>query len=175
MASWTDERVDRLKRLWLDGHSASAVARQLGGVTRNAVIGKVHRLGLSGRSQAPAPSRLPRSPQPRAQRVARPALRLVSPPPSTVLAPEPDGPRVPLMQLSACGCRFGVGDPRSENFGFCDAPRVRGSYCGHHADIVYQPASAERARAHRRLLAHFAVQGEGRGLWARPGEVWAAR
>jgi len=47
---WTDERVETLKRLWLDGLSASQIAKQLGGVTRNAVIGKVHRLGLSGRA-----------------------------------------------------------------------------------------------------------------------------
>ena len=48
--SWTDERVELLKKLWLDGLSASQIAKQLGGVTRNAVIGKVHRLGLSGRA-----------------------------------------------------------------------------------------------------------------------------
>ncbi len=48
--SWTDERVDKLKKLWADGLSASQIARSLGEVTRNAVIGKVHRLGLSGRA-----------------------------------------------------------------------------------------------------------------------------
>src|SRR3954453_15613541 len=56
--AWTDERVERLKKLWSDGLSASQIAAELGGgVTRNAVIGKVHRLGLSGRGkgQAPAP------------------------------------------------------------------------------------------------------------------------
>lgn len=47
--SWTDERVETLKRMWADGQSASQIARELGGVTRNAVIGKVHRLGLSNR------------------------------------------------------------------------------------------------------------------------------
>ena len=52
--SWTSERVDLLKKLWLDGLSASQIAAELGGVTRNAVIGKVHRLGLSGRAKAPA-------------------------------------------------------------------------------------------------------------------------
>ncbi|MDQ3559688.1 MAG: GcrA cell cycle regulator, partial [Pseudomonadota bacterium] len=49
--SWTDERVETLKRLWQEGLSASQIAAELGGVTRNAVIGKVHRLGLSGRGQ----------------------------------------------------------------------------------------------------------------------------
>lgn len=48
--SWTDERVELLKKMWSDGQSASQIARELGGVTRNAVIGKVHRLGLSNRS-----------------------------------------------------------------------------------------------------------------------------
>ena len=48
--SWTDERVETLKRMWGEGQSASAIAKELGGVTRNAVIGKVHRLGLSNRN-----------------------------------------------------------------------------------------------------------------------------
>ena len=53
--SWTDERVERLSRLWLEGLSASQIAADLGeGVSRNAVIGKVHRLGLSGRSTSPS-------------------------------------------------------------------------------------------------------------------------
>ena len=48
--SWTDERVELLKKLWMEGHSASQIAKELGSVTRNAVIGKVHRLGLSSRT-----------------------------------------------------------------------------------------------------------------------------
>ncbi len=52
--SWTDERVEMLKKMWTDGKSASQIAKELGGVTRNAVIGKVHRLGLSNRAAAPA-------------------------------------------------------------------------------------------------------------------------
>src|SRR2546423_15376928 len=52
---WTDERVELLKKLWADGLSASRIAVELGGITRNAVIGKVHRLGLSGRGENPPP------------------------------------------------------------------------------------------------------------------------
>lgn len=48
--SWTDERVETLKKMWTEGQSASQIAKELGGVTRNAVIGKVHRLGLSNRA-----------------------------------------------------------------------------------------------------------------------------
>ena len=48
---WTDERVELLKKLWADGLSASQIAAELGGITRNAVIGKVHRLGLTAAAQ----------------------------------------------------------------------------------------------------------------------------
>ena len=57
---WTDERVALLTKLWADGLSASQIAAELGGITRNAVIGKVHRLGLAGRkttSRKPLPRR----------------------------------------------------------------------------------------------------------------------
>ncbi len=55
--SWTDERVELLKKMWGEGQSASQIAKELGGVTRNAVIGKVHRLGLSNRSTGAAPAK----------------------------------------------------------------------------------------------------------------------
>ena len=54
--SWTDDRVELLKKLWGEGQSASKIAKELGGVTRNAVIGKVHRLGLSNRTTSSAKS-----------------------------------------------------------------------------------------------------------------------
>ena len=63
--TWTDDRVEQLKKLWESGLSASQIAAELGNVTRNAVIGKVHRLGLSGRAKSPtsaAPRRATRSP-----------------------------------------------------------------------------------------------------------------
>src|SRR6516164_9885922 len=65
--AWNDERVELLKKLWSDGLSASQIAGRLGGVTRNAVIGKVHRLGLSGRATSSRSS----SPRPRRAHVPR--------------------------------------------------------------------------------------------------------
>ncbi|GHC80351.1 GcrA family cell cycle regulator [Limoniibacter endophyticus] len=63
--NWTDERVELLKKLWSEGLSASQIATQLGGVSRNAVIGKVHRLKLSGRGRsAPAPAQKAKRPTP---------------------------------------------------------------------------------------------------------------
>jgi GcrA cell cycle regulator len=72
--SWTDERVELLKRMWGEGQSASQIAKELGGVTRNAVIGKVHRLGLSNRvggkeegEAAEAPAAAPAAPAAKAE------------------------------------------------------------------------------------------------------------
>src|ERR1700740_3398091 len=76
---WTDERVEQLKNLWTEGLSASQIARALGGVTRNAVIGKVHRLGLAGRA-SPARSerpRLPMAPKAASLRTHVPAVPVV--------------------------------------------------------------------------------------------------
>src|ERR1700742_3151032 len=82
---WTEERVATLKKLWLEGLSASQIAKQLGGVTRNAVIGKVHRLGLSGRA-APSP---PARPAP-----SRPPPRGFNPQPT----PRPAAPAQPVVR-----------------------------------------------------------------------------
>src|SRR5881227_2604841 len=73
--SWTDERVEILKKLWADGLSASQIAAELGGVTRNAVIGKVHRLGLSGRAKSTSNA----SPRPRKPRSASHMMRVTRP------------------------------------------------------------------------------------------------
>ena len=88
--AWTDDRVATLTKLWADGLSASQIAKQLGGVTRNAVIGKVHRLGLSGRAK-------PTKPKPAAQNTSRTASkpaakkapRTASPPAAKRAAPAP--------------------------------------------------------------------------------------
>ena len=60
--SWTDDRVELLKKMWGEGQSASQIAKELGGVTRNAVIGKVHRLGLSNRSASASAAEAPAKP-----------------------------------------------------------------------------------------------------------------
>src|ERR1700742_4940648 len=73
---WTEERVAELKKLWAEGHSASQIAKKLGSVTRNAVIGKVHRLGLSGRATPSRPvKRPPRLARPKPQQMPRSGVR----------------------------------------------------------------------------------------------------
>ncbi len=70
--SWTDERVETLKRMWVEGQSASQIAKELGGVTRNAVIGKVHRLGLSNRASSAEEEEAPQAAAPAKAEAARP-------------------------------------------------------------------------------------------------------
>ena len=156
--SWTDERVELLKKLWSDGLSASQIAAELGGITRNAVIGKVHRLGLSGRakstsSTAPRP-RKARSPS--MLRIGRPAIRG-----NTALAhayevepeaePElldniiPIGQRRTILELNDQTCHWPVGDPGSADFFFCGGNTLDGlPYCAHHSRVAYQPPSDRR-------------------------------
>lgn len=89
--NWTDERVERLTKLWAEGLSASQIATQLGGVSRNAVIGKVHRLCLPGRAKAggPAatPARTPKRPAPSAPRPSNFAARPSAPAPRAASRP----------------------------------------------------------------------------------------
>ena len=79
--SWTDERVEVLKKMWGEGQSASQIAKELGGVTRNAVIGKVHRLGLSNRA-----ARAEAAPKEKPAAAAKPAA---APKPKPAAAPKP--------------------------------------------------------------------------------------
>jgi GcrA cell cycle regulator len=163
LMSWNDERVDLLKKLWSDGLSASQIAAELGGVTRNAVIGKVHRLGLSGRAKTPSSS-VPRARKP----APRPAVRTVSMPQmrgNVALAHQtqvqvhyhvetrpaqevvvPMSRRVQIMELKEAMCKWPMGDPTHAEFVFCGADCNFGTpYCTHHSAIAYQPA-AERRR-----------------------------
>jgi GcrA cell cycle regulator len=161
--SWTDERVELLKKLWSDGLSASQIAAELGGITRNAVIGKVHRLGLSGRaksaSAAVARPRKARSPS-HMLRLARSSIRG-----NTALAhayevdveeaPElieniiPIGQRRTILELNEQTCRWPIGDPGSSDFFFCGGNTVSGlPYCAYHSRMAYQPA-ADRRRDRR--------------------------
>ena len=89
--NWTDERVERLTKLWAEGLSASQIATQLGGVSRNAVIGKVHRLCLPGRAKAGGPAATPartsKRPAPSAPRPSNFAARPSAPAPRAASRP----------------------------------------------------------------------------------------
>ncbi len=147
--SWTTERVDLLKKLWMDGLSASQIAGELGEVTRNAVIGKVHRLGLSGRTKTTSPTPKQRRATPKAQEpnvvesassatpeTPRPAaapqthgataLKMEDEPiAAPVLQEKPKPQIVPISQratiltLNERTCKWPIGDPSKDDFYFC--------------------------------------------------------
>lgn len=162
--SWNDERVELLKKLWSEGLSASQIASELGEVTRNAVIGKVHRLGLSGRAKAaPAPVR-PRTkasrPEGQEARPHRPATigntalaqepeeapeEAPAPAPETTATVLPMAQRCTIMNLTESTCRWPMGEPGTESFHFCGGKSNPGMpYCAHHARIAYQPVQDRR-------------------------------
>ncbi len=141
---WTDERVEQLKNLWTEGLSASQIARALGGVTRNAVIGKVHRLGLAGRA-TPA-----RSDRPRLPSAPKLATRTYMPPPP-VVEEDPitlaDGNHATVLTINDRMCRWPIGDPSENEFHFCGRnPKSGSPYCEAHARKAYQPQQARRDR-----------------------------
>ena len=170
--NWTDERVELLTKLWAEGLSASQIAAQLGGVSRNAVIGKVHRLKLSGRGRTTAaPARQKKSAQQGAG-VAKSVSRAASttrhvttsvgatalqtqfdaePMARSFVRPVAENVVVPisrhltLVELTERTCKWPNGDPLSEDFHFCgnDAAET-GPYCNYHARLAFQPASERR-------------------------------
>ncbi len=159
-----------LKKLWMDGLSASQIAKQLGGVTRNAVIGKVHRLGLSGRATPSQPARpvfkAPRAPRPMAPAAAPRRMEAHAPLSHAPVAPTPpvyyveEPGSATVLTLGAHMCKWPIGDPSTDNFTFCGRRTGQdGPYCVEHARVAYQPqqqrkrsGATELARSLRRYI-----------------------
>lgn len=165
--AWNDERVELLRKLWAEGLSASQIAGRLGGVTRNAVIGKVHRLGLSGRAttsrvkmirprnRAAAPgvpaAKRAATPARRFAQSGNPALRQLYQPDAEPFIPSVEELDIPLAErksiqtLTECSCRWPIGDPQLADFHFCGKNKVPGlPYCEFHARRAFQPPQARR-------------------------------
>jgi GcrA cell cycle regulator len=171
--SWTDERVEQLKQHWTDGKSASQIAGLLGdGITRNAVIGKVHRLGLAGRAKSPSSSALrprrsapsPAAHHPVARRLPPAAPRIVRTATALAITPEaiteaepevfenvvvPMSLRVTIIELKEAMCRWPLGDPTTAEFRYCGSPVASGPYCAYHGRLAYQPAQERRRERDR--------------------------
>jgi GcrA cell cycle regulator len=175
MSGWNPERVEKLKELWEAGHSASQVAARLGGFAhctdrgRSAVIGKVHRLGLSGRTVTARKTPPPKRSRPRMLKRNKQKLFIFGAPriASEPWVPEPE-PVIPpherksLLGLEDGDCRYPIGDPKHDpDFGFCGRAKHAGlSYCLDHARIAYAPpkprgtpAAAEPAPAREKVAA----------------------
>lgn len=160
--SWNDERVELLKKLWSEGLSASQIASRLGTVTRNAVIGKVHRLGLSGRATTsrmksprprPRPNAVKRVAKPRFANVGNTALQKLYLADAEPYVPPAEEIEIPLAErktiqtLAENHCRWPIGDPQEADFHFCGKNKVTGlPYCEFHARRAFQPPQASRRR-----------------------------
>jgi GcrA cell cycle regulator len=165
--SWTDERIDSLRTMWDKGMSASQIAEQLGGgITRNAVIGKAHRLGLKSRPspvKADSPRKVPPPPTPTPTPIGVPrdpeaAFAMAKPisprvPPTNPVLPNspPSVPPTPtrrrgdnekvvtLLDLTDKICKWPIGHPDEDGFHFCGAPVNAGTpYCLEHCALAYQ-------------------------------------
>jgi GcrA cell cycle regulator len=160
--AWTDERIATLKAGWESGMTASQIAEKLGeGVTRNAVIGKAHRLGLESRpspvkageevsaavdpvaaAAAPTPGPTPVAAQPAAPVVAKPAAKR---PARTGKAA-----RTTLLDLNERICKWPIGHPGEPDFHFCGKPVQTGfPYCSEHCLQAYQAQMPRRDRDRR--------------------------
>ena len=178
--AWTDDRVATLTKLWADGLSASQIAKQLGGVTRNAVIGKVHRLGLSGRAKPSSPARKAAAAKTAAAKAKKPAARKSTaskPKPKTVRSPSaprtpsvlarvPTPPAPPLeakpmsngefatiMTITDHMCKWPIGDPGADNFRFCGRKTdPEEPYCLAHSRVAYQPSRRRGASSNTKAF-----------------------
>ena len=142
--SWTDEKVEKLRKLWKKGHTASQIAEVLGDTTRNAVIGKAHRLNLEARapsknSGAPASSdnrQVKRSPAPTSRKAKFQSILLDK-------NFEPENPKS-LENLTDETCKWPIGHPNEEKFYFCGRkPEGEFPYCKLHVLYAFQPKGSK--------------------------------
>ncbi|MBU8544146.1 MULTISPECIES: GcrA family cell cycle regulator [Roseomonadaceae] len=160
---WTAEAIERLRALWAEGHSTAEIGRRMG-VSKNAVVGKAHRLNLSARPspiRREAPAERPAATAPRLPRPASVAPRsTLSPspsnapvslasvaPPAVVAAPSSVVRAFPRLG-STRSCCWPIGEPGTADFRFCTAEALSGKpYCSQHAAVAYVKARDRREDA----------------------------
>lgn len=171
---WTDERLERLRRLWAEGMSASKIGVQMG-ISKNSVVGKVHRLKLPSR---PSPIQ-PRS-EPKAKRAPKQTLPPVKPeqivkeePKPAVVARQVEPVKKPVAAprvIADRPCQWPFGDPGETGFRFCGCPSERGRpYCAEHVAVAYVGAFTNREG----FVPEIAVKRMAdRGTLTAVGELW---
>jgi GcrA cell cycle regulator len=176
---WTDAQIETLRTMWQDGHSATQIAAELSEhvapLTRNAVLGKIHRMGFAAREKKYVRPRSSPHPKPRQRKAqpgpdAKPRLSLQGKSKGLALwlagasQPMPAEPdivipieqRRALLDLTDETCRWPVGDPLADNFYFCGAEPAAGApYCAGHCRVAYQPKKerSEAQKAHDARMA----------------------
>jgi GcrA cell cycle regulator len=158
--NWTDERINLLKTLWTEGLSASQIAAELGGVTRNSVIGKVHRLKLPRRAAVSPPEAAGRKRARKPRRALKAPWRQIQAEPPKFVSEAPAGPveasmpiptpTISFLELDNCPalpsrCRWPFGDPAKEEVRYCGKRPIAGlPFCGYHCRLAYQPLQPRR-------------------------------
>jgi GcrA cell cycle regulator len=159
MSDWTKERIALLMRLHDEGLTCSQIANRMGGLSRSAVIGKIHRLGLARQRSKPAAKPVMQHVV-KANRTPRQSVRptQLMRPPSAILRRDPAGlpiceifvapkDRKGIVDLEDRDCRWPIGDPLHATFHFCGREKFGGlPYCAHHAQIAYVPPEPQRKR-----------------------------
>lgn len=145
--TWTDERISELARLWDTGQSASVIGRLLG-VSKNAVVGKAHRMRLASR---PSPIRQERrAPSRRRIPILTKPLDKSIPVPAPIAEPAPPPRPAVTKDLKGAKCLWPYGDPRDSDFHFCGSGAIEGKpYCAEHCARAYivRPARGEERAA----------------------------
>lgn len=144
--SWTKRRIEALKILWAEGNSATKVAHALGDTTRNAVIGKVHRLGISDRKKlqeslaASALKKGKSNKEGAEEGKSSVALSKNERKAVTAMFPLPvkEGKAATVLTLGSSMCKWPIGDPDDSRFAFCGRKATRGPYCAQHAKLAFQ-------------------------------------
>ena len=139
--SWTHERIEQLKKLWEAGYTASNIATELGGITRNAVIGKAHRLGLSGRMKSKSKVSSVSIVRKRKMPVNKNSKII-----ELTTSVEPVNP-TSFADIKDGLCRWPLGEPEDLDFKFCGRKCAEGMiYCTEHHSLAYQPLNQTRQR-----------------------------
>ena len=138
--SWTEAKVEKLKELWSKGHTASQIAEALGDTTRNAVIGKAHRLNLEARAPSKKSSQSSTTDNRPSRRGSTPTSRKAKF--QSILLDknfEPENPKS-LEELTDQTCKWPIGHPNEEKFYFCGRkPEGEFPYCKLHVLYAFQP------------------------------------
>ena len=151
---WTGEKVDQLRALWArDTLSAAEIANVIGAPSRNAVLGKAHRLRLPLKKKAPVRRHVrarshavkPAFVKPKPRPLPLPRPRPVSPDENPIEIPV--AVMLSIMELTDHTCKFPIGDPREPGFGFCGHPPTEGKpYCAYHCRVAYAPPERRERR-----------------------------
>ena len=143
--SWTLERENKLKALWKEGHTASQIAALIGETTRNAVIGKAHRLNLEARTVSKTHSTTPKAQLKNEVKIKQEKLGRKARFKSLLLDKnfEPENPKK-LTELTDHTCKWPIGHPYEKDFYFCGRkPLEKFSYCKLHVLYSFQPKNVK--------------------------------